>query len=731
MKKQKILLLALSSALLLSSCGGRNDISSNSGDSDASSEIETLSLNKTSFSLGVGQTFQLSASKASASYSSASPEVASVDEKGLVTGISFGSAIITASVGEAKAYAKVTVTDEALYVLSVSFPSSSLALYCDDEFSFRPTVSFGGESIKGAALEYGSSDSSVVSYSNGKLAALKKGSARVYAKATYDGYSDIAYADVEVLEMTTSLSPNFKARNVVVGEEGLALSFTLMKGNDELAFTSPISYKIDNEKLASIEDGVLIGKKKGTIDLTASTTYGEEEISTTIRITVNERVSVAFYDDDTLLKTYDILNGESVALDVENPRKEGYIFRNYVDEGNRVFSKETVFEESATFHATWLAQEGGDGVKVRSIDDSDITTSPLRTGFNELDNGVRINLQGEGVLTYEITLPAFDYSSACRVDFVLRNNYADHGWGAIKVGDNSFAYSSTMKFDAEAYVVSNGTNASFYVEGVLLGVYGEDVASGKKGLTFTYDRTTLETKYQELLITDFTSYAFDYRAEMAKIVSSIPEDPSTLSQDETFEILKAYSGAANYLTPYELASFVEDPKITSLRKACEGEFALFEFPEGEPTFESLGAIGIKTDGLGFSYNTTKEEGRKYLTVNFQSGGVSKATTSYIEFPKINYALYSSVSFRAFHAYSGASVKVGSQDLIDSTLDTEIYDIVIATSKGKTTIACGSVSLELDEEVAKGKKALRFDVTRERALEGSYDSFCFTAFLGKF
>ncbi len=734
MKKQKLLFFVLSSTLLLSACAGNPDSSSNSWNSGGdSSEIDALSLNKTFFSLGIGQTFQLSASKDSVSFFSASPEVASVDEKGLVTGISLGSAIITASLGEAKAYAKVTVTDEALYVLSVTFPSSTLALYEGDEFSFLPSVSFGGKSVKDAVVEYGSSDPSVVTYNNGALVALKKGSAKVYAKATYDGYSDVVYADVEVLAITTSLLPNFKARNVVVDEEGLTLSFNLMKGNDEIALTSPISYEIDNTDLATIENGVLIGKKKGSIDLTASTTYDGEEISTTIHITINEKISVAFYDDGTLLKAYDILNGQSVKLDVDDPKKEGYIFRNYVDEKNNVFSDEMVFEENATFRATWLALEGGAGVTVKSVDESDIATSPLKTGFNEKDDGVLLNLQGDGVRTYEITLPAFDYNSAGRVDFILNNNYANVGYGVIKVGDNSFAYSSTMEYDADAYVVSDGTNASFYVEGVLLGVYGEDVSSGRKGLTFVYDRTSVEgTKYQSLTISDFISYVFDYRAALEDVISSIPEDPSTLSDDEALAILKTYTGAINHFTSYELDNYVEDARITALREACEGkEFAVFAFPEGEPTFATIGAIGINTDGKGFVYNTTKEEGRKYLTVNFQSGGKSDAITQYIEFPKINYSLYSSVSFRAYHAYSGASVKVGSHDLIGSTLVTAIYDVVISTSKGKTTIACDTVSFELDADVVKGKKALRFDITRDRNLTAAYDAFAFTAFVGSF
>ncbi len=735
MKKHKILLLALSSSLLVSACGGNSNPTSSSESGDGSSEIETLTLNKTSFALTVGQTFQLTASKPSASFSSASPDIASVDENGLVTGVSLGSAIITASFGEAKAYAKVTVTDEAQYVLSISFPSSSLALYEEDRFSFLPSVSFGGVNIKEATIEYGSSDPSVVAYVGGELTALKKGSARVYAKASYDGYSDVVYANVEVLAVTTSLSPSFKTRNVVVGEEGLALSFILMKGNEETALTSPVSYSVDKEDLAIVENGVLIGKKKGLVSLTASTTYDGEEFSTTLLITINERVSVSFYDDDTLLKTYDILNGQSVKLDVDNPTKPGYVFRNYVDEGNNIYSEETIFEENATFKATWLANQGevsgATETTVKAINLENVSC-PDSSGGVEDDSGARIHLQKDGVLSYDITLPSFDYNSAYRVDFIFNNNYGDKGWGTIKAGDGAFAYSSVNTFIVNAYVISDGVNASLYIQDKLLYTYDEDVSSGKKGLTFTFDRTTFDTTYQELFIGDFKTYLYDYRGAMEKAVASIPADPSTLSENEAATILKTYLEAASYLTPYESANLAEDAKISALRARFDGsKFALFAFPaSGNLTFESVGAVGIHTDGLGFGWIADKV-GESFLVVNFQDRGVAKGTTQYIEFPKINYALYSSVSFKAFHAYSGASVKVDGSDLISSTLDTSVYDIVISTSKGKTSISCGSVSFELDQSVAKGKKALRFDVTRDRELNGWYDAFGFTSFVGAF
>ena len=728
MKKSNLFILVLSSALLLSGCGNQSGNSS-SGEQSESSEVETLTLNKTSLTLALGQTFLLSASDPSVSYVSSSPDVANVDSSGLVTGVSLGSSIITASVGEKKAYAKVIVTDKAQSALSVSFSSSSLALYEGEKFSFPANVSFDGKAVEGATLEYGSTDPEVLTFSDGELLALKKGSASVYVKANYDGYSGIAYAAVEVLAITMNISPNFRARNVVVGEEGLTLSFTLMKGNDEVALTSPITYSLDNEALAEIQDGVLIGKKKGKVNLTASTIYDGEEVLATLPITVNEKVTLSFYDDDTLLKSYDILNGQSLTLNINNPKKDGYVFRNFVDDDGNVFSEESVFEESAVFRATYLARTGkmdGAIATVAKAIDIENVSCPDLSGWIEDESGVMLHLQKEGVASYEITLPAYDFNSASRVDFVLVNNYGSDGWGTIKAGENSFAYNSTNLRSADAYVVSDGTKASFYVGNTYLTTYDEDVSSGKKGLTFTFERQLFNT-YQELFVGDFTTYAYDYRAKIDEAIASIPEDLSSLSDEQARLILDAYGEATSYFTPYEASHYAEDEKISALRNLLKGKtFALFTLPD-EYNWETVGALGISTDGSGFQGSASSN----WLGINLQDGGVSKGVTQYIEFPKVNFANFSSVSFKVYHNYSGAYVKIGEQTLIEATTADEQLEINFSTSEGKTSISCGSVSIELDDEMAKGKKSLRFDITRERDLNMAYDSFFFTPFAGTY
>ena len=730
MKKQNLALLILSSAFLLCSCQPSGpDASSNSG-SD-SSQKQTITLNKTSFSLAIGQTFQLVASSDGVSYSSSDPNVASVDSSGLVKAISLGSAIITASLGEEKALAKVTVTDEALSTLSIAFPSSSLALYEEESISLSPIVKYGDMVIEDASIEYGSEDASVVAYADGRVSAVKKGSAYIYAKVTYEGMSDVAYINVEVLSVTTRITPNFRERNVVVGSEGLTLSFTLIKGNEEIEAASPFVYSLSDDSLAEIDGNVLKGKKKGKVDLTVSTVYDDETIETSLSIVVNEKLNIEFYDETSLLKSYEILDGETIILDFDEPERNGYLFRNFIDENGKVFSEETVFEESASFQATWLANAGkmdgaiGTVVKAMNVDSGIVC--PDSTNIIEEDEGVQLHLQKEGVTSFDITLPAFDYNSAGRVDFYIENNYGSDPWGTIKAGDGSFAYSSIKNKVADAYVVSDGTKASFYVNSQYLITYDEDVSSGKKGLSFVFERQSFN-KYQELTIGDFKQYAYDYRAAIDELVSSLPDDVSSLSDEEAMAKMKEHAAITSYFTAYEAANYEEPAKISALRSSLSGKSTpLFALPPAYNWY-TVNAMGVYTDGKGF--NETPAEG--YMGINFQSGGKSDGVTQYVQFPLINYSAYASVAFKISHNYSGASVKVGENTLVASTVADNKLDVAISTSSGKTTISCGSASFELSEAVANGKEPLRFDITRERDLSAtSYDSFTFSVFNGTF
>ncbi len=742
MKKQSLALLILSSSLLLSSCNTPSQGNSSSAEESTSEQKASFTLNKSSFSLGVGQSFQLIASVTGVSYSSSDANVATVDASGLVKGLALGSAIISAEKDGAKALAKVSVTDEAISTLSISFASSSLALYEEESISLVPTVRFGSQLIEGAEIEYGSSDEGVATYSGGKVRALSEGTASIYAKVRYDGYSDIAYASVEVLALKASISPNFKTRKVVVGGEGIELDFSLTFADEEIEPAEPFAYSVSDESLAEIKDGKLFGKKRGEVSLTVSTVYEGERVSSTLTFEVKEKIKISFCKEGSLIKDYEILNGESLSLDIDDPVLEGYVFKSFVDEEGKEFDEAKTYDYDTEFNASWFAMTGAlDGAEETIVRDfGSAKANEFESSMNlvqaenfiNYEEGaaydadmwagcVKLNLQVEGVDEYDLTLPSFDFLSYGRVDWRFRDNYG--AWDSMTFGEKSYPIVSQ---NLEATVIANGEKASLYLGGSYFMDLEDEVARGEAGLSFTFVRESSHL-YQQLYIGAFTQYKYDYMKGLAKFIASLPSDASTLSEAEAGKKMSEYSSIVGYLTPYEAAHYSEDAKIASLKAALKGKsVSLFSLPE-EYNWDTIHALGIYTDGKGFSGSAESNT----LGINFQSGGVSDSITQYVEFPKVNYTLYSSVAFKMSHNYDGASVKVGEETLTSSIAKDTLAEVKIETSNGKTTISYNGTTLDLPSDVANGKKALRFDITRDRDLNMAYDTFTFTPFVATF
>ena len=105
--------VAIGSATITASCG---NVKAECKVTVLAIEVEAISLSKTEMSIFIGRASQLTATVSPDNatdktivWTSSNSDVATVDEKGNVTGIAIGSAIITASCGEVKAECKVSV----------------------------------------------------------------------------------------------------------------------------------------------------------------------------------------------------------------------------------------------------------------------------------------------------------------------------------------------------------------------------------------------------------------------------------------------------------------------------------------------------------------------------------------------------------------------------------------------------------------------------------------------
>ncbi len=150
--------------------------------------INSISLDTSAVTLAVGDGAELNAaltpSTAQASdisWSSSNVYVATVSSSGKVLAIGEGTAVITASAGEQKAYCVVTVANSSVDVIAVTLDKSTLTLTAGDTAALTATVYPDDATDK--TVTWTSSDTSVATVSGGTVTAVAEGSAAITASA--------------------------------------------------------------------------------------------------------------------------------------------------------------------------------------------------------------------------------------------------------------------------------------------------------------------------------------------------------------------------------------------------------------------------------------------------------------------------------------------------------------------------------------------------------------------
>ena len=229
-------------------------------------------LTPTSLEMKIGdEPFQLSATvlpenatNRDVTWSSDKPDVASVSN-GLVTAKKDGTAVITAKSGDCTATCTVTISPKPPEVIKVKEvrvnPTSHKMTVGDKPFQLSATVL--PENATNRDVTWSSDNPGVASVSNGLVTAKGKGTATITARSgDCTATCTVTVAPIEVTEVRV----NPTSLGMTVGDEPFQLSATVLPEN---ATNRDVTWSSDNPGVASVSNGLVTAKGKGTATITA------------------------------------------------------------------------------------------------------------------------------------------------------------------------------------------------------------------------------------------------------------------------------------------------------------------------------------------------------------------------------------------------------------------------------------------------------------------------------
>ncbi len=259
--------------------------------------VEKIELNKTEANISVKGTVVLTATISPADatdknveWKSSNPDVATVDQAGVVTGVAGGTAVITATADGQSAQCTINVqADAPVLVSSISLDKTSATVKPGDTVTITATVLPADATNK--SVTWTVSDSGIATIAdNGNVVTVrgvKNGSVTVTAKAV-DGSGQSAactvtvQADAPVLVSSISLDQT----SATIGPKGtVTLKATVVPEN---ATNKGVTWTTSDSSVATVSTtGVVTGLKPGTAKITATAVDGSGK-SATCTITVKE-----------------------------------------------------------------------------------------------------------------------------------------------------------------------------------------------------------------------------------------------------------------------------------------------------------------------------------------------------------------------------------------------------------------------------------------------------------
>lgn len=240
----------------------------------------TVTLDKESLTLEIGNsetlTATLSKEDEEVTWSTSAPGIATV-ANGIVTGVSEGTATITATAGDATATCAVTVQDTAIRRVTLS--DDNLSLVKGSKYSVTVKLMEGTKEITGLNWNWTSEMAGIASVtanaadpSKGKITALGKGNATIFVSTTYRNKNYSGNVQLTVTDdVAFSLSPTAKELSAAEGGDyPNTAEFTYKLVINDETVTEGVSWRSENAEIASVDDtGRVTAHREGTVKIFA------------------------------------------------------------------------------------------------------------------------------------------------------------------------------------------------------------------------------------------------------------------------------------------------------------------------------------------------------------------------------------------------------------------------------------------------------------------------------
>ena len=284
--------------------------------------VSSIALSPTSVTLNPNGTYKFNvtvspsnATNKGVTWSSSNTNVVSVDQNGNIKALKEGTAKIrvTAKDGSGK-YAEASVTVESskptnVLVTGVSLNASTVKMYVGQSYQLIHTIKPSNATNKG--VTWSSSNTNVVSVSNGKIVGKSSGKARITVTTNDGRYS--AYTDVTVINRPSSnSSSSSKPSSSSSSGSSISSSIDIIKDTIELnkgsegkleyklsqdLTDSIIIWKSSNTDVAVVKNGIVTAISDGEATITA--TINGKDIKDTCKIIVKklDLTGIVFEDE--------------------------------------------------------------------------------------------------------------------------------------------------------------------------------------------------------------------------------------------------------------------------------------------------------------------------------------------------------------------------------------------------------------------------------------------------